>query len=91
MDKIFADGVQFKLPRQGAPEYVKGSLSFRVADAVKFLESNQNNAGWVNCDIKESKGGKLYVELNTYVPEKPTTLQGKTEEQPPEEDSGVPF
>lgn len=64
-DKIFADGMFFKRPREGAPEYIKGSVSIKVADFIPFVEK-YTKEGWVNLDLKESKGSKLYFELNTW-------------------------
>ncbi len=69
-DKIFPDGIIFKKPREGAPDFVKGSLSFKVDEAVAFLKEHQNK-GWVNLDLKKSKAGKLYLELNTFNREPP--------------------
>ena len=66
-EKIFADGFIFKR-RENAPEFVVGSLSVKVDEAVEFLKSNTNN-GWVNLDINLSQGGKHYIELNTFKPE----------------------
>lgn len=65
MEKIFIDGMSVKAPRTNAPDFVKGSVSFRVVEMIAFLKANDNN-GWVNADIKESKGGKWYAELNTW-------------------------
>ena len=73
---VFADGFIFKRPREGAPEFVKGALSIKVDEAIAFLQKH-NNAGWVNLDLKNSQGGKLYLQLNDW---KPTT---KDNEQPP--------
>ena len=89
-DKIFAEGIYFSAPNEKAPDFVKGKLSFKVLDAIKFLEANVNNAGYVNCDIKESKGGKIYVELNTFKVEKPESLKEETQEESNLDDS-VPF
>ena len=65
-EKQFAKGIYFEKPRDGAPDFVKGKLSFKVADAIAFLQAHENNAGYVNCDVKESREGKMYVELNTW-------------------------
>ena len=70
-EKVFTNGLIFKLPSNKAPEFVKGSLSVKVADFVAFLKEHETNSGWVNIDIKESREGKLYCELNTYMPEHP--------------------
>lgn len=67
-DKIFADGVFFKKPREGAPGFVKGSVSIKLQDFKPFAEKHAND-GWINLDLKESQGGKLYFQLNTWKPE----------------------
>lgn len=75
MEKIFAEGIYFNLPRENAPEFVRGSISFKVDKAMEFLKTNENNAGYVNIDLKVSKEGKAYAELNTWTPEKPNSLK----------------
>ena len=64
-DIIFADGIIFKKPSPNAPDFVIGKLSFKVEEAIQFLQSSEDN-GWVNCDIKVSKAGKAYVSLDTW-------------------------
>jgi len=64
-EKIFADGIMFKRPKEGLPDFIKGNISVKVADFGTFLAKHEKN-GWVNLDLKESKGGKLYLELNTW-------------------------
>ena len=80
-DKIFADGIMFKRPREGAPDFVKGSLSIKVEDFIKFLKAHDNE-GWVNLDLKKSQGGKLYLELNTWKKEKASEPSEDSEEPP---------
>lgn len=55
----------FKRPREGAPDFVKGGISVKVEEFIKFLKAHDNK-GWVNLDLKKSKTGTLYLELNTY-------------------------
>lgn len=69
-DKIFPKGMYVENPREGAPDFVKGSLSIKIAEAIPFLEMHQNNCGYVRLDLKESISGKLYLELNTWQPKK---------------------
>lgn len=64
-DKIFINGLIFKRPSLKAPDWVKGTLSIKVNELIEFLKINNKN-GWVNIDLKESKDGKYYAELNTY-------------------------
>lgn len=63
-DKVFAEGIIAKR-RDTAPEFVKASLSFKVDEAVVFLQKHAKN-GWVNVDVKVGKSGKWYCELNTF-------------------------
>jgi hypothetical protein len=66
-DKVFARGIFFREPRDGAPDFVKGSISINVNDAIPFLEENANGDGWVNLDVRVGHSGKIYVK-NTYQP-----------------------
>ena len=66
-DKIFADGFICKPPHQNAPDFVKAGISVKVGEAKAFLDQHQSN-GWVNLQLKQSKGGKLYLELDTFKP-----------------------
>lgn len=65
-DKIFVDGLIVKRP-DNAPDFATCKLSIKVAELVPFLEQNQNK-GWVNIEVKRSKGGKYYAELDTWEP-----------------------
>ena len=64
-NKIFANGMMFKRKNPKAPDFVKGHVSVMIEDFTTFLKAH-NNRGWANFDLKESKGGKLYFELNTW-------------------------
>jgi hypothetical protein len=67
-DKIFADGFHFDKPRENAPSFVLGRISVRVNDAITFLNDHKNERGFVTIDVKESKAGNVYCELDTYRP-----------------------
>ena len=79
-EKIFANGMMFRPPSPKAPAFILGGLSIKVDEFIAFLQEHNTNSGWVNIDIKESKGGKWYCELNTYKPERPNL--DKKEEEP---------
>lgn len=72
-ETIFPDGIIFKKPREGAPDFVRGSLSFKVDEAVEFLKKHSHN-GWVNIDILKSEKGNTYLKLNTWKKEDKTEL-----------------
>jgi hypothetical protein len=67
-DKIFAEGFSFKRS-ENAPEFVIGRLSIKIEEATAFMEANNKN-GWVNLNVKKSKGGVHYLELDTFEPKK---------------------
>lgn len=81
-EKEFPKGIIFKKPKDGAPDFVKGSLSFKVDEFKEYLDKKVNN-GWVNLDLKVSKGGKLYLDLNDWKPEEKT--------EPVKRDTNIPF
>jgi hypothetical protein len=64
MDKVFAKGFSFKR-NDNAPEFVVGKLSLKADEAIQFIKDNSSN-GWVNLDVKKSKEGKFYIELDTF-------------------------
>ena len=67
-ERVFAEGFMFKR-KDTAPKFVIGSQSIKVDEAIAFLQLHQKN-GWVNIDIKQSKGdsSKYYCELDQFVP-----------------------
>lgn len=90
-ETVFADGLMFSLPRQGAPDFVKGRLGFKVEDFIKFLQANVKPDGFVNVNLKVSKGGKAYAVLDTWVPNQAlkttTTAPKNTQVNVPSSDS----
>tara|TARA_R100000654_G_scaffold56860_1_gene83271 strand:+ start:1653 stop:1913 length:261 start_codon:yes stop_codon:yes gene_type:complete len=77
-DPIFADGFSFKR-KPNAPDFVVGSMSVKVDDAIAFLNANKKK-GWVNIDVKTAKSGNIYMQLDTWEPtpkvEEPQTAEG---------------
>lgn len=72
----FPKGLMVKQPRQGAPEFVKGSISVKSAEFIEYLKGMKDE--WVNFDIKVSKDGKWYCALNDW---KPTNTGGGVHQQ----------
>ncbi len=87
----FADGLMFKKPSEKAPKWVIGNISIKVEEFMKFLQENKTESEWINIDVKESKGGKVYCALSTWKADK---SKKKAEETGPEieaEDDGIEF
>ena len=64
--KIFADGIRFDAPSLKAPEWIKGKISVNVKKFTDFMADHMTERGWLVLDVKESKNGTIYIELNTY-------------------------
>ena len=65
-DKIFVDGMIVKR-HENAPDFVICSLSLKGKELTEFMRQHHKE-GWVNIQVKRSKGGKLYAELDTWKP-----------------------
>lgn len=94
-DKEFVDGMAFKGPREGAPDFVIGSLSIRVGDFNEWFAKWQDahpGEAWINIDVLTGRSGKSYCALNTYkklgMTEKPAALE---EPRDVIDDSQIPF
>lgn len=75
-EKIFPEGMIYRGKREGSPDWVKGAISINGNQFFTWLKgqkAHMSEKGWFTIDIKESKGGKIYCELNTWKPTKPET------------------
>lgn len=78
MAKTFPQGIYYQKPRENAPEFVRGSLNFKVDEAVEFLQKHKNAQGYVNIDMLLSKDKALYLALNEW--KKPESMQKELKE-----------
>lgn len=92
MSKTFIEGMILK---QG--HFHEGNAHLKVAikieDFAKFVKENQDN-GWLNIEIKTSKAGKIYAELDTWKPDRtqtPPTAEPEQAANTPEDDDSLPF
>ena len=65
-DNIFPDGIMYKEPKQGAPDFIKGGISIKSDKAIEWIKAQLSE--WINLDIKVSKAGKPYLSLNDWKP-----------------------
>jgi hypothetical protein len=65
-DKEFPNGLILKAPRDGAPDYVIGSVSIRKAEFLAWLNGREGD--WVNLNLKRGQSGKWYAEVDTWKP-----------------------
>jgi len=91
-EKIFAEGFSFKR-NEKAPDFVIGRLSIKIDEATAFMKANDKK-GWVNLNVKQSKGGAYYLELDTFEPKQgstPPTQSAKPKATPVKEEYDLPF
>jgi hypothetical protein len=67
-DKEFIDGFRVNKPHEKAPDFVIASGSFKVEELQKWLSTKQTE--YVNFDIKLSKKGSYYAEVNNWQKDK---------------------
>jgi hypothetical protein len=67
-EKKFVDGMIFKRPKEGSPDFVKGKISIKVDEFIQCLRANESN-DWVNIDMLKSKEkGSIYFVINDWKP-----------------------
>ena len=72
-DMNFAKGLYFNEPHQNAPDFVLGSMSIKPKEFIDWMRENHqavDENGYLRLAVKRSKGGKAYVALDTWKPEK---------------------
>lgn len=62
----FIKGIIFKAPHENAPDFVKGKMSIKKSELIEFLQADRSGSDWLNYDLKVSKDGKWYFQLDTY-------------------------
>lgn len=77
MEKQFIEGIYLARKNNEKTPWIKATLAVDVHQFTQFANAHKNRAGVINIDLKESKAGKLYLELNTWQP--------KTAEAPADE------
>lgn len=72
----FVDGLMIKEPREGAPDFVKASISIKRKDLGNWLRNKEDD--WINIDVKVSRGGNWYCSVNNWKPEASENMGIKT-------------
>ena len=67
----FISGLIVKKPHEKAPEFIIAKLSIKRDDLIKWLQGKDE---WVNADIKLSKKGSYYAQVDNWKPKKQNEL-----------------
>lgn len=79
---IFPSGMFVKRKKEGEPNFVKGHISVKINDFVMFLKEHGKGKEWLNFDMKLSKEGKLYLQLDTWERDKQEAKVETVEDDP---------
>src|SRR3990167_6136765 len=96
-EMIFIDGLILKKPSEKAPKWVLWNISIKTEEFMQFIKDHDNGTGWLNIDVKMSKGNKVYCSLNNYKKGDVPKSAKKVEKEEPEgpeiegEDGEIPF
>jgi hypothetical protein len=78
-DKEFVDGLIVKPPISGAPDFIKCQISIKRKDLGNWLRGKEDD--WINLDVKVSKKGKWYAEVNNWKPKANQEVQQESAPQ----------
>lgn len=62
----FIKGIFLNKPREGAPDFVKGSISMKVEDFLNNYQDWVNDKGYINIDVLQNQQGEFYLSPNDY-------------------------
>jgi hypothetical protein len=74
MDNKYPAGFRIYQPSANAPTFIKGNVDVDVTEFTAYLNGNHRN-GKVRFQLKESREGKLYMQLDTYVSPKEKNIE----------------
>ena len=91
-DKIFVGFVkEITINKKSGGTFEKIQISFNKEN-LQTLTDNLNAKGWVNTLFKKSASGNYYIELDQFVPTRPSGLENTHVPQlPPAPDDDLPF
>ena len=85
-DAIFPKGLVIKNPHEKAPDFVRAKLHIIKDELIPWL--NEQEDDWINCDVKLSRNGRLYIQVDTW---KPTRSENSAPDSGGKGDDGLPF
>lgn len=90
-EKKFVSGFYVNAPRDKAPDFVKAGVGIKPSDFIEWLKQQETNNGFVNFDIKESKDGRWYAEVNTWKPNQKPQAPEAASAAAEDFDDDIPF
>ena len=88
-DIEFPKGLIVKAPRDGAPDFVKASISIKREELIEWLRNREGD--WVNLDVNVSQAGKWYAAVNTFKPKQREETKPGANVPASEYEDDIPF
>lgn len=88
-DIEFATGLYVAPPHKKAPDFVKCKISIKRKDLGNWLRGKEGD--WINIDVKVSKDGKWYAEVDNWKPTEKSQPGQANNNEPPDFDDDIPF
>jgi len=83
----FVNGLIVKAPHDRAPDFVKCRISIKRKDLGNWLRGRDDD--WINLDVKVSREGKWYAEINDWKPDSKSEEPVKKDDH--DFDDDIPF
>jgi len=80
----FINGISAKKPPESIASFVKAKVSIKREELIETLKKSTDE--WINLDLKESKEGKYYFQVNEWKPENKTSNSA-----PLDDNNNTPF
>ena len=88
-EKVFVDGLIIKDPRQGQKEWILANLYMKRDELIGWLQKQPED--FIALHMKRSRGGKLYLEVDTWMPDSNYKKGTPTEAVGKEPEDALPF
>lgn len=99
MEKQFVEGIRAYRPKEGRPEWIKLNMIIDKHRLQAWLDTQEGTIGRdpitgkdvpvIRVDLKESKAGKLYLEVDNWKPNQDKTAPQKPQNAPGDEFDGL--
>lgn len=65
-EKSFPKGIRFYEPREGAPDFVRGSIQVNVDEFIEYLQGFKKEGKLHLKILKSKKSGASYLDIDDY-------------------------
>ncbi len=82
-DRVYPPAMNWSEPMKESPDFVKAKVGIVVEEFIEFLQANVKPTGWINFEMKVSREGNYYWELDQWEPKAKEDKPSRHEEEAP--------